>query len=135
MKRRKRDEYKWSKIALKLIITHGRSTISIFLLRCIVWSNEHLYRKRRRSVKGERKPSLSDPSDSGHPDRVQLVILSVSSLSPSSVRFNGRLDRVPVISCRYFVPCCVSLYYRVSLSTRFLLNFGISTPDVGRNDR
>lgn len=107
----------------------------ITLYRLEQWTLTHLCRKRRRSVKGERKPSLSDPSDSGRPDRVQLVILSVSSLSPSSVRFNGRLDRVPVISCRYFVPCCVSLYYRVSLSTRFLLNFGISTPDVGRNDR
>lgn len=30
MKRRKRDEYKWSKIALKLIITHGRLFLSFY---------------------------------------------------------------------------------------------------------
>lgn len=40
---------------------------------------------------------------SGRPDRVQLVILSVSSLFPPSVRFNGRLDRVLSFQlCRYF---------------------------------
>lgn len=79
------------------------------------WTLTHV---SKTSVKGERKPSLSDPAILDVPDRVQLVILSVSSLFPSSVRFNGRLDRV-FSSLLYAVisPYCVSLYYRVSLST------------------